>query len=208
MVSYTKNIKMESENKYIGDDKFKKFLEHYNCQTPLEVVKLRFAGAVCSPNSELRPTDVIASLWENNQAPRLETKKEAELFFKFFMGLWDEMFALVAANGIVLTRIEPTADLAAVCTARFAEIELGFVEGFWGGREDVKIPSYIAEVIDSLSQLAGVYKSLAGKVHPEKDNKNVFDAIVQCDKMAVKSIRFLIEHYVLPHIDSLRRTVN
>ena len=124
---------MKSENTYIGDDKFKKFLEHYNCPTPLEVIKLRFAGAICSPNSELRPTDVIASFWENNQAPRLETKKEAELFFKFFMGLWDKMFELVSANSLVLPRVEPTADLIALCEERYAELELGFVEGFWGG---------------------------------------------------------------------------
>ena len=143
---------MKSENTYIGDDKFKKFLEHYNCPTPLEVVKLRFAGAICSPNPELRPTDVIASFWENNQAPRLETKKEAELFFKFFMGLWDKMFELVSANSLVLPRVEPTADLIALCEERYA--------------------------------------------------------LIQCDKMAVKSLNFLIEHYVLPHIDSLRRTVN
>ena len=199
---------MKSENKYIGDDKFKKFLEHYNCPTPLAVVKLRFAGAICSPNTELRPTDVIASLWENNQAPRLETKNEAELFFKFFMGLWDEMFELVSANSVVLPRIEPTADLIDVCEERFAELEMGFIEGFWGGKEDVEIPAYIAEVIDSLTQLAEVYKSLVNKVHPEKDNKNVFDAVIKCDKMAAKSINMLIEHYVLPHIDSLRRTVN
>lgn len=199
---------MKSENKYIGDDKFKKFLEHYNCPTPLDVVKLRFAGAICSPNTELRPTDVIASLWENNQAPRLETKNEAELFFKFFMGLWDEMFELVSANSVVLPRIEPTADLIEVCEERFAELEMGFIEGFWGGKDDAKIPAYIAEVVDSLSQLAEVYKSLVNKIHPEKDNKNVFDAIIKCDKMAAKSINMLIEHYVLPHIDSLRRTVN
>ena len=199
---------MKSENKYIGDDKFKKFLEHYNCPTPLDVVKLRFAGAICSPNTELRPTDVIASLWENNQAPRLETKNEAELFFKFFMGLWDEMFELVSANSVVLPRIEPTAGLIEVCEERFAELEMGFIEGFWGGKDDAKIPAYIAEVVDSLSQLAEVYKSLVNKIHPEKDNKNVFDAIIKCDKMAAKSINMLIEHYVLPHIDSLRRTVN
>lgn len=199
---------MKSENKYIGDDKFKKFLEHYNCPTPLAVVKLRFAGAICSPNTELRPTDVIASLWENNMAPRLETKNEAELFFKFFMGLWDEMFELVSANSIVLPRIERTDDLIEVCEGRYNELELGFVEGFWGGKEDVEIPAYIAEVIDSLTQLAEVYKSLVNKVHPEKDNKNVFDAVIKCDKMAAKSINMLIEHYVLPHIDSLRRTVN
>ena len=199
---------MKSENKYIGDDKFKKFLEHYNCPTPLDVVKLRFAGAICSPNTELRPTDVIASLWENNQAPRLETKNEAELFFKFFMGLWDEMFELVSANSVVLPRIEPTADLIEVCEERFAELEMGFIEGFWGGKDDAKIPAYIAEVVDSLSQLAEVYKSLVNKIHPEKDNKNVFDAIIKCDRMAAKSINMLIEHYVLPHIDSLRRMVN
>ena len=199
---------MKSENKYIGDDKFIKFLEHYNCPTPLEVVKLRFAGAVCSPNSELRPTDVIASFWQNNLAPRLETKNEAELFFKFFMGLWDEMFELVSTNSIVLPRIEPADDLITVCEDRYNELELGFVEGFWGGKEDIKVPAYIAEVIDSLTQLAEVYRSLVGKISPEKNNKNVFDAIIQCDKMAAKSINMLIEHYVLPHIDSLRRVVN
>ena len=95
---------MQSENEYIGDDKFKKFLAHYECPMPLNVVKMRFAGAVCSPNLNLRPTDVISSLWAENQAPRLETKKEAELFFKFFMGLWDEMFKLVRANKLTLPK--------------------------------------------------------------------------------------------------------
>ena len=199
---------MKSENKYIGDDKFKKFLEHYNCPTPLEVIKLRFAGAICSPNEDLRPTDVIASFWQNNLAPRLETKNEAELFFKFFMGLWDEMFELVSANGIVLPHIKPTDVLIAVCENRFAELELGFVEGFWGGKEDIKVPAYIAEMIDSLTQLAEVYNSLKEKINPEKNNKNIFDAIIKCDKMAAKSVNMLIEHYVLPHIDNLRRTVN
>lgn len=199
---------MKSENKYIGDDKFKKFLEHYNCPTPLEVIKLRFAGAICSPNEDLRPTDVIASFWQNNLAPRLETKNEAELFFKFFMGLWDEMFELVSSNGIVLPHIKSTDDLIAVCENRFAELELGFVEGFWGGKEDIKVPAYIAEMIDSLTQLAEVYNSLKEKINPEKNNKNIFDAIIKCDKMAAKSVNMLIEHYVLPHIDNLRRTVN
>lgn len=77
---------MQTENQYIGDDKFTKMLEHYQCPTPLEVVKMRFAGALCSPNLELRPTDVISSFWPSGQAPRLETKSEADLFFKF---LWD-----------------------------------------------------------------------------------------------------------------------
>ena len=76
---------MQSENEYIGDDNFKKFLDHYDCPTPLEVIKLKFAGAICSPNENLRPTDVISSFWKEGEEPRLETKNEAELFFKFFI---------------------------------------------------------------------------------------------------------------------------
>ena len=73
------------QNKYIGDESFIKMLEHYACPTPLGVVKMRFAGAICSPNLKLRPPDVISSFWEEGRAPRLETKAEADLFLKFFI---------------------------------------------------------------------------------------------------------------------------
>ena len=95
---------MQSENVYIGDDKFKKFLEHYDCPTDIDEVKLKFAGAICSPNTSLRPTDVISSLFRENKQPRLQTKDEANLFFKFFMGLWDEMFNKIRDNNISLPK--------------------------------------------------------------------------------------------------------
>ena len=197
---------MKSENEYIGDDKFKKFLKHYACPTPLSIVKMRVADAICSPNGEIRPTDVISSLWENSQTPRLETKAEAELFFKFFMGLWDEMFRLVSQNDVVLPRIAPTADLTAVCTMRYDELELGFIEGFWGGLSELKIPAYIAKIVDSLSELAEVYKTLEQKIKPEQENKAVFDAIISCDKAANKSIHFIIEQYSLPNIEEMKHS--
>ena len=199
---------MKSENEYIGDDKFQKFLDHYKCEMPLEVVKLRFAGAICSPNTDLRPTDVISSLWEENKTPRLETKAEADLFFKFFMGLWDEMFESVAHNKVVLPLFSKKEDIENLCNSRFEQLELGFVEGFWGGLENLKIPAYIAEVTDSLSRMALLYKDLATKAKSQKDSKNIFDAIADCDKMANKSLSFLIENYALPHIEELKRTVN
>ncbi|MBQ9270687.1 MAG: hypothetical protein IJ218_00255 [Alphaproteobacteria bacterium] len=199
---------MKSENKYIGDDKFKKFLLHYACPAPLGVIKLRFVGAICSPNVELRPTDVIASLWTDNKTPRLETKNEADLFFKFFMGLWDEMFTLVQKNRVKLPSLPAEGDLSQACQERFEQLELGFVEGFFGGRENLKIPAYIGEVTDSLSRLALLYKTLAKNISTEQKRKNVFDAVMDCDKMAEKSIGFLIEHYVLPHMDELKRTIN
>lgn len=199
---------MKSENKYIGDDKFKKFLEHYACPTPLELVKWRFAGSICSPNMDLRPTDIISSLWENGQSPRLETKKEAELFFQFFMGLWDEMFNHIADNSLKFAPVSDKTDLIEVCESRYNELEYGFVEGFWGGRDNAKIPAYVADVVDGLTALADAYRSMVGKINPEKDNKQVFEAVKRCDAMAEKSIAFLVENYVLPRINDLKRVVN
>lgn len=195
------------ENKYIGDEKMQKMLEHYKCQTPLEIVKLRFAGAICSPNLELRPTDVISSFWSQAETPRLQTKDEADLFFKFFMGLWDNVFEKVKANKVKLDKI-PFGDLDYYCQRRFAEVEQGYVEGFWGGREDVKIPAFLAEVIDSLSELAGVYASLGKKLAKGSDKEEIMQALRSADAMVEKAIAFIIENSVLPRIESLKRTVN
>lgn len=203
-----KKIKMKSENKYIGDDKFKKFLQHYSCPASLELVKMRFIGAICSPNMDLRPTDVISSLWEDGKSPRLETKNEADLFFKFFMGLWDEMFEDIAKQRILLPRIEKNADLISVCEQRYQIVEDGFVEGFWGGKQDAKIPAYLAEVIDNLTMLAEAYKSMVAKINLQKDNQKILSAVLSCDALVIKAIDFIVENFVLPRIENIKRTVN
>ena len=202
---------MQSENKYLGDEKFKKFLEHYNCPTSLAVVKMKFSGAICSPNLNLRPTDVISSFWPEGRSPRLETKEEADLFFKFFMGLWDEIFKSVKKNKISLSAYHPVNDGAkfmTLCRQRYDEIEYGFVEGFWGGQEDLKIPSYLAELIDSLSQMAEVYITLADKGKGDVVPDNVLKHFIATDNMVEKAIAFLIENTVLPRIENLQRTVH
>lgn len=197
---------MQSENEYIGDDKFKKFLEHYECPVPLNVVRMRFAGAICSPNLNLRPTDVISSFWDESRQPRLETKKEAELFFKFFMGLWDNVFEDIKHNRLHL----PPADkknLPIWCRNRYEEIEQGYLEGFWGGKEDLNIPAYIAEILDSLSELADVYAALAKKAAGKPDDE-LLKTAAHTDKMAERAIGFIIENSVLPRIEELQRKVN
>lgn len=195
------------ENKYIGDEKMTKMLAHYNCPTPLEIVRLRFAGAICSPNLELRPTDVISSFWPAGQAPRLETKDEADLFFKFFMGLWDEVFEKIKVNKIKLDKL-PVKDLPYYCQRRFAEVEQGYVEGFWGGKTDIKIPAFLAEIVDSLSDLSGVYASLGKKLEKGSDKDEIINALHAADSMVEKAIAFIIENSVLPRIESLTRTVH
>ncbi|MCM1323429.1 MAG: hypothetical protein NC218_04645 [Acetobacter sp.] len=201
---------MQSENLYIGDDKFQKFLDHYQCPTPLQVVKLKFAGAICSPNNNLRPTDVISSLFPEDSQPRLTTKAEAELFFKFFMGLWDEMFTIIQTNTLTLPKITVAdkKDLTALCYARAAQIEQGFVEGFWGGCSSLNIPQFAAELINSLSDMAGVYGMLAKQLEKKKDTNNILEVILNTDKTVEKTFKFLIENLILPHIAKLQRTLN
>ena len=204
---------MQSENVYIGDDKFQRFLDHYQCTTPLDIVKLRFAGAICSPNSNLRPTDVISSLFLEDKQPRLETKAEAELFFKFFMGLWDEMFVTVRTNTLKLPAFgkdkENADDIYQFCIKRHDDLEFGFLEGFWGGCKTLNIPQFAAELTTSLSELAEVYNVLAKKVQKnDEDTRNIVKVIQNTDEMVEKTWKFLIEHLVLPNISKLERTVN
>lgn len=202
---------MQSENVYIGDDKFKKFLEHYNCPTDIFEVKLKFAGAICSPNANLRPTDVISSFFEDNKQPRLQTKDEANLFFKFFMGLWDEMFKEISLNNLKLPKAKKGSkeDLILLCNHRSRQIECGFVEGFWGGLDKLDIPNFAGELINSLSDLAEAYYMLAQKLS-KMDNvdDNIFNVIVNMDKKAEEIFSFLIEHLVLPRINDIKKKVN
>lgn len=203
---------MQSQNKYLGDDKFKKFLEHYACPTPLGVIKLKFAGALCSPNMSLRPTDVISSFWPEGRSPRLETKEEADLFFKFFMGLWDDMFERLKNNNV---RLEPAfkknmteTELSELCRLRYDETEYGFIEGFWGGQDNLKLPPYLAELMDSLSQTAEVYATLQKKISAKSDFSEIQKHFKATDAMVEKAIAFIIENSVLPRIESLQRTVH
>lgn len=201
---------MQTENEYIGDDKFIKFLAHYECPSPIDVVKMRFAGAICSPNMALRPADVIASFWENNETPRLETKKEAELFFKFFMGLWDDIFNQIKQNKFALPELlkSEKADLRLWASARYDELEQGYLEGFWGGQQDLKIPAYLAQILDSLSEMADVYAALNKRVAKGDTSEEVRKTLAHTDKTVTRAIGFIVENAVLPRIESLKRQTN
>lgn len=201
---------MQSQNKYIGDDKFIKMLEHYSCSASLDVVKLRFAGAICSPNLNLRPTDVISSLWEANKQPRLQTKEEAELFFKFFMGLWDDIFAKVKNSQISLPlfKIKDKTDLKNLCLNRYEQIEAGFLEGFWGGQQNLQIPAFIAQIVDSLNDLADIYLQLQNRSVTDLEFENLIKTINHTDKMVNASFDFIIKNFVLPRFEQISQSNN
>jgi len=197
---------MASKNKYIGDVSLEKMLEHYECKAPLHLIKMRFIGGICSFSEELKPADIIASFWEIGKEPRLETKSEADLFFKFFMGLWFKQFDKVKKNEVKLKsflRLESAESISLCLQTRLEEIEYGFIEGFWGGKNDVKMPSFVAELIDSLSDISKFYGKLLKNIKDDisdEDKEAIIKSISQADAMFNKAVNNLIEHVVIPRM--------
>ena len=85
---------------------------------------------------------------------------------------------------------------------------MGFLEGFWGGQPDLKLPGFLVEIIESLTDLAGIYNTLAKKLDKGGDIDEIVTALKHTDKMVEKTFSFIIENSVLPRIESLQRTVN
>lgn len=183
-----------SAEKYIGDAKLQKLLEHYKCKAPIYVIKMRFLGALCSPNLTLSPAQIITSFWEDGKSPRLETKSEAEIFFASFMGLWHLQAKKIKKENIRLNTpsLKPNSEeLRKHLQMRIEEIEYGFLEAFWGGVYDLDMPTIIAELIDSISELVGVYDNLLRRLSNDSGELD-FDSIIktasQTDAMAEKGI--------------------
>jgi len=169
--------------KYIGDAGVAKFLEQYKSQTPFYVVRMRVFGALASPNKDLLPVMVVASFWAEDQFPKFVTKDEAETFFSTFMGLWRRMEKTAAAGQKVLSargKLATLEEAKEVLLKRVEEIDAGFIEGFWGGQEDMKMPSATAALIDGLSDEAESYNRLLEDVSGWTDySDNMRDALVE-----------------------------
>ncbi|SCA55525.1 conserved hypothetical protein [Candidatus Terasakiella magnetica] len=158
--------------KYIGDAGVAKYLEEYKSQTPFYVVRMRVLGALASPNEDLLPVMVMASFWPEDAFPKFVTKDEAEKFFATFMGLWRRMEKLADAEGTLLSARGKLSDLdeaKEVLLKRLEEIEAGFIEGFWGGQDDMKMPSATAALVDGLSDEATAYHALLQDVEGWSD---------------------------------------
>lgn len=154
----------KKQGKYIGDAGIAKFLEQYNSPTPFNVVSMRVLGGLASPNEKLLPVMVIASFWPEDAFPKFVTKQEAETFFSTFMGLWQRMEKMAAAGQAMLSARGKLASLEEVkelLFKRVEEIDAGFIEGFWGGLDDMKMASATAALIDGLAEEAEAYNTLS-----------------------------------------------
>jgi hypothetical protein len=172
---------MAIKTRYIGDAAFVRLLGYYNCPTPFHVVKMRILGGIASPNKNLAPIMVFSSFWTENTEPKLQTKKEAEIFFSSFMGLWDKMAKCQTVSKVKLTNFSRpinSLQLQKILLTRTEEVDFGFVEGFWGGLSNVDIPQIVGQLIDSISETAEVYSDMLKEVrkNPNDDEEKLSNA--------------------------------
>jgi signal recognition particle subunit SRP54 len=78
---------MQSENVYIGDDKFKKFLEHYDCPTDIDEVKMKKYKAIIqsmTKKERLNPDSIKASNRKRIAAGSATTIQDVNSLIKQF----------------------------------------------------------------------------------------------------------------------------
>ena len=153
----------KNAGKYIGDAGITQLLRRHGSDIPFYVVRMRVLGAIASPYKELLPAMVIASFWPEDKFPRHETKQEVDAFFESFMGLWQRVEKLVAAGNAILSapgKLPTQEDAKETLLRRMEELESGFIEGFWGGQDDLAMSSAGAALIDGLSDQAESYHAL------------------------------------------------
>lgn len=190
----------KKSGKYIGDAGVAKFLEQYGSATPFHVVRLRVLGALASPNKDLLPVMVIASFWPEDKFPKFVTKDEADTFFSTFMGLWRRLEKMSEASQNMLSatgKIPSLEDARETLLRRVEEVDAGFIEGFWGGLDDMPMPSATAALIDGLGSEAEAYHALLEDVSQWNDYTDgmrtaLLDELEERDQIVEDAIKALL----------------
>lgn len=191
-------------SKYLGDAAVAKCLERYGSHTPFDLAFMRFMGAQASPNPDLVPVMVIASFWPDDKFPQFQTQEEANLFFSHFMGLWRRVEQRVADDKSLLRAKLNYKDADAFrlsLQARIDELEFGFIEGFWGGADDLPMASATAALIDGIGDHVQAYagvlaESQAWQDLPEALVPALRQELIERDHVVEDAIKalFLIKH--------------
>lgn len=172
----------KTSGKYIGDAGITRLLREHGSDIPFHVVRMRVLGAIASPYKELLPAMVIASFWPEDKFPRHDTKQEVDAFFSSFMGLWQRMEKVVVAGNTILSapgKLQTQDEAKEALLRRMEELESGFVEGFWGGQDDLAMSSAGAALIDGLSDQAESYYALYQEVASLSDWSQKMQGAIQ-----------------------------
>lgn len=145
---------VKKPGKYPGDAAFDRFLDKYDCPLLLDVLKMRFLGAIASPDFGVSPLSVVRECWDG-ELPEFADETEAGAFFESVMSLWNRLARHQDGVRVKLTkptRLRDWSDMSDMFHVRGSEIIDGFLHGF----DDTpvsKVPEPLEEVRDTLEKI-------------------------------------------------------
>ena len=150
-------------------------LERHACEVPFHAVRARFMGAIASPTIQVRPVEVVQSLW-GGELPECRDLEEAQaLLDTLMMGLWNRLtIHEEPSRPFRLTRLEPPAspeEVTGYVNVRIEELE-NFILGLFGEKEALDLPESAQAALGLLSEMLSFfdgYRQFAAEITtPEK----------------------------------------
>lgn len=159
-------------------------LARHACPMGYHEVRTRLLGAIASPDPDVKPMTVIASLW-GGELPKFDSINDAnKLLSALVMGLWNELSVHQDPKvpfRAVHVPMEPTAaNLGNFGRVRGQEAQ-GFVEGLFNGAQELSLPERAHEAVKHLgdirSMMFGVVDLIERTAGEPEDRKQIKDTI-------------------------------
>ena len=134
-------------------------LRKYACPVPYHEVRTRFLGSIASPELSASPLQIVKDLW-GGTLPEFELIEDLNrLIDTLINGLWNTLTVHQKRNEpfrLVKVPLEPSvANLANLALIRRQEID-GFVEGLFGGSEEIDLPERANASLGMLAEMRGM----------------------------------------------------
>jgi hypothetical protein len=155
------------------DQQVQALLTRYACPTPLHVLRMRFLGAIASPQLDVSPIRVVEQAW-GGELPVFAAQEDAEeLIQSLIAGLWNRLSQHQNSRNpfrLPRTEVKPTRQaLLALAQMRSQELA-GFVDGLFGAEEEMDLPEKAHEAVNVLAEVqsmfAGALPLLADETKP------------------------------------------
>jgi hypothetical protein len=131
----------------------------YACPVPYHEVRTRFLGSIASPELSASPLQIVKDLWGGTLPAFQSIEDLNRLIDTLINGLWNTLTVHQKRNEpfrMVKVRLEPSvANLAKLALIRRQEID-GFVEGLFGGSEEIDLPERANASLGILAELRGM----------------------------------------------------
>ena len=148
----------------VSEQSVRALLDRHHCPTPFVAARTLFMGAIASPAIDVSPMGVVAALW-NGELPQFDSVDDVEVLVNTLMsGLWNRLARHQdSREPFRLTRelvAATRAGLAALAAMRAQELD-GFMDGLFGGAEQLNFPEKAHRALTRLEEVRQMFDAAA-----------------------------------------------